>query len=45
MRGLCFWLLSGFTVLDCDDSYLNCERWSYPLLADNLRRWTDKPEW
>jgi len=39
-----FGLVSGLTVLDCDDSYLNRERWSYPLLADNLRRWSDKPE-
>ncbi len=31
-------------MLDCDDSYLSRERWSYPLLADNLRRWSDKPE-
>ena len=39
-----FGLVSGLTVLDCDDSYLNRERWSYPLLADDLRRWSDKPE-
>jgi len=39
-----FGLVSGLTVLDCDDSYLNRERWAYPLLADNLRRWSDKPE-
>ncbi len=39
-----FGLVSGLTVLDCDDGYLNRERWSYPLLADNLRRWSDKPE-
>jgi serine/threonine-protein kinase HipA len=39
-----FGLVSGLTVLDCDDNYLNRERWSYPLLADNLRRWSDKPE-
>ena len=39
-----FGLVSGLTVLDCDDSYLNLKRWSYPLLADNLRRWSDKPE-
>ena len=39
-----FGLVSGLTVLDCDDSYLDRERWSYPLLADNLRRWSDKPE-
>jgi serine/threonine-protein kinase HipA len=39
-----FGLVSGLTVLDCGDSHLNRERWSYPLLADNLRRWSDKPE-
>lgn len=39
-----FGLVSGLTVLDCGDSYLDRERWSYPLLADNLRRWSDKPE-
>ncbi len=39
-----FGVVSGLTVLDCGDSYLDRERWSYPLLADNLRRWSDKPE-
>lgn len=39
-----FGLVSGLTVLDCDDNYLSRERWSYLLLADNLRRWSDKPE-
>jgi serine/threonine-protein kinase HipA len=39
-----FGLVSGLTVLDCGDSYLDRERWSYPLLADHLRRWSDKPE-
>ncbi|MGX7000651.1 type II toxin-antitoxin system HipA family toxin [Caballeronia sp. KNU42] len=39
-----FGLVSGLTVLDCGDSHLDRERWSYPLLADNLRRWSDKPE-
>lgn len=39
-----FGLVSGLTVLDCGDSYLDRERWSYPLLADSLRRWSDKPE-
>jgi serine/threonine-protein kinase HipA len=37
-------LVSGLTVLDCGDSHLDRDRWSYPLLADNLRRWSDKPE-
>lgn len=44
MGYLRFGLVSGLTVLDCGDSYLDRERWSYPLLADNLRRWSDKPE-
>ena len=39
-----FGLVSGLTVLDCGDSYLDRDRWSYPLLADNLRRWSEKPE-
>jgi serine/threonine-protein kinase HipA len=39
-----FGIVSGLTVLDCGDSHLDRERWSYPLLADNLRRWSDKPE-
>jgi serine/threonine-protein kinase HipA len=39
-----FGLVSGMTVLDCGESHLERERWSYPLLADNLRRWSEKPE-
>lgn len=39
-----FGLVSGLTVLDCGDSHLDRGRWSYPLLADHLRRWSDKPE-
>ena len=39
-----FGLVSGLTVLDCGDSHLDRERWSYPLLADNLRRWSVQPE-
>ena len=39
-----FGLVSGLTVLDSGDSHLERERWSNPLLADNLRRWSDKPE-
>lgn len=39
-----FGLVSGLTVLDCGDSHLDRDRWSYPLLADGLRRWSDKPE-
>ena len=37
-------LVSGLTVLDCGDSHVDRGRWSYPLLADNLRRWSDKAE-
>jgi len=37
-------LVSGLTVLDCSDSYLERSRWSYPLLADSLRRWSERPE-
>ena len=39
-----FGLVSALTVLDCGDSHLDRERWSYPLMADSLRRWSDKPE-
>lgn len=39
-----FGLVSGLTVLDCGDSHLDRDRWSYPLLADNLRRWSERPE-
>ena len=39
-----FGLVSGLTLLDCDDNYLDRERWSYPLLADQLRRWSEKPD-
>lgn len=38
-----FGLVSGLTVLDCGDALLDRDRWSYPLLADNLRRWSDNP--
>lgn len=38
-----FGLVSGLTMLDCDESILERERWSYPLLADQLRRWSEKP--
>jgi len=39
-----FGLASGLTLLDCDESHLDRERWSYPLLADELRRWSEKPD-
>ncbi|MES2957498.1 MAG: HipA domain-containing protein [Pseudomonadota bacterium] len=37
-----FGLVSGLTVLDAQDGYLGRDRWSYPLLADELRRWSVK---
>ncbi len=39
-----FGLVSGLTLLDCDENYLDRERWSYPLLADELRRWSERPD-
>jgi serine/threonine-protein kinase HipA len=39
-----FGLVSGLTVLDADDGYLGRERWSYLLLADELRRWSSQPD-
>ena len=39
-----FGMVSALTVLACGDSHLDRGRWSYTLLADNLRRWSDKPE-
>jgi serine/threonine-protein kinase HipA len=38
-----FGLVSGFTMLDADEYYLDRDRWSYLLLADQLRRWSEKP--
>jgi len=37
-------LVSGLTLLDCDEVYSERERWSYPLLADELRRWSERPD-
>ena len=34
--------VSGLTVIDAEDGYLGRSRWSYPLLADELRRWSVK---
>ncbi len=39
-----FGLVSGLTVLDAGDSHLDRDRWSYPLLADEIRRWVDRPQ-
>lgn len=38
-----FGLVSAFTMLDADEYHLDRGRWSYPLLADQLRRWSEKP--
>jgi serine/threonine-protein kinase HipA len=35
-------LVSGLTVIDAEDNHLGRDRWSYPLLADELRRWSVK---
>ena len=35
-------LVSGLTVIDAEDGHLGRERWSYTLLADELRRWSVK---
>jgi len=39
-----FGLVSALTLLDCGDSHLDRERWSYLLLADQLRRWSERPD-
>ncbi len=38
-----FGLVSGLTVLNAEDGYLGRDRWSYLLLADELRRWSSRP--
>jgi serine/threonine-protein kinase HipA len=35
-------LVSGLTVIDAEDGTLGRDRWSYLLLADELRRWSVK---
>jgi serine/threonine-protein kinase HipA len=35
-------LVSGLTILDAEDGHADRERWSYLLLADELRRWSAK---
>jgi serine/threonine-protein kinase HipA len=37
-------LVSGLTLLDAEDGYTGRERWSYLLLADELRRWSARPD-
>jgi serine/threonine-protein kinase HipA len=39
-----FGLVSGLTVLDAEEGYLGRDRWSYLLLADELRRWSSNPK-
>src|SRR5579883_260142 len=39
-----FGMVSGLTVLDSGESHLDRDRWSYPLLADELRRWVQRPQ-
>jgi serine/threonine-protein kinase HipA len=36
-------MVSGLTILRTEDS-LDRERWSYPLLADELKRWSHRPD-
>ncbi len=36
--------VSALTVLDAEDSHLSRDRWSYPLLADQMRRWSSRPQ-
>ena len=36
--------MSGLTVLDAEDGYTGRDRWSYLLLADEIRRWSVKPD-
>ncbi len=37
-------MVSGLTVLGAEDSHRGRERWSYPLLADELKRWSHRPD-
>ncbi|MGH8699283.1 MAG: type II toxin-antitoxin system HipA family toxin [Burkholderiales bacterium] len=37
-------VVSALTALDAEDSYLDRARWSYPRLADELRRWSSRPD-
>jgi len=39
-----FGLVSGLTVLDAEEGYQGRDRWSYLLLADELRRWSSHPD-
>ena len=37
-------MVSGFTLLQAEDSYKSRDRWSYILLAEELRRVSDEPK-
>jgi serine/threonine-protein kinase HipA len=37
-------LVSGLTVLDAEEGNVDRGRWSYLLLADELRRWSTRPQ-
>jgi serine/threonine-protein kinase HipA len=37
-------LVSGLTILDAEDGHSERQRWSYLLLADEIRRWSSKPK-
>lgn len=36
-------LVSALTMLDADDGHSERQRWSYLLLADEIRRWSSRP--
>lgn len=37
-------MVSGLTALKAEDTHRDRERWSYPLLADELKRWSHRPD-
>lgn len=37
-------MVSGLTVLLAEDSHRDRDRWSYVLLADELKRWSHRPD-
>ena len=37
-------LVSALTLLDAEEGYQGRDRWSYLLLADELRRWSSRPD-
>lgn len=37
-------MVSGLTVLRAEDSHRERERWSYALLADEIKRWSHRPD-